>query len=91
LAALVSILLSRPCATGLRRKRDVQRIRHGQVVDEAALAAQQRAVFDPEQAAADQLRMFRHRSGAVSNRLAQMVLPTSAEKRTLEFRTPSNC
>ena len=33
----------------------MQRIRHRQIVDEPALAAQQRAVLDPRHAAADEL------------------------------------
>ena len=53
-AAAASIALIRACATGLRRNATCKRARNIQVIDEAALAAQQRRVLDARHAAADQ-------------------------------------
>jgi hypothetical protein len=40
---------------GAAQDRNMQRVGHGQIVDEAALAAQQRAVLDPHHAPTDEL------------------------------------
>src|SRR5262245_41723570 len=63
----------------------MQRVRHWQVVDEPGFPAQQRAVLDPPQAPAHQLRMSHHCSGG-----SPTALKAFAERRTLEFRTPAN-